>query len=51
LTAVLLASKFYNDIFYGNHFIAYIGGVHLKELNMLELEFLRYVNWKIWVDP
>ena len=29
LTAVLVTSKFYNDIFYGNHFVAYVGGVCL----------------------
>jgi hypothetical protein len=51
LTAVLLASKFYNDVFFGNHFVAYVGGVDLKEINILEKEFLRFLNWKLWVDP
>lgn len=51
LTAALLTSKFYNDVFYGNHFVAYIGGVHLEEMNLLEVEFLKYIDWKLWVDP
>jgi len=51
LTAVLLTSKFYNDIFYGNHFVAYVGGVSLEELNLLEVEFLKFLDWKMWVDP
>ncbi len=51
LAAVLLTSKFYNDIFYGNHFVAYIGGVHLDEINLLEAEFLKFLDWRLWVDP
>ena len=51
LASVLLTSKFYNDIFYGNHFVAYIGGVHLEEINLLEAEFLKFLDWRLWVDP
>ena len=47
----MLVSKFYNDIFYGNHFVAYIGGVHLSEMNLLECEFLSILDWKLWVEP
>lgn len=51
LSAVLLTSKFYNDVFYGNHFLAFVGGVSLPEMNLLEVEFLKLVNWAIWVTP
>lgn len=51
LAASLVTSKFYNDVFYGNHFIAYIGGVSLEELNLLEVTFLKYLDWHLWVDP
>jgi hypothetical protein len=51
LAATLVTSKFYNDVFYGNHFIAYIGGVSLEELNLLEVTFLKYLDWRLWVDP
>lgn len=51
LSSILLTSKFYNDVFYGNHFVAYVGGVHLQEMNLLESEFLDLIDWRIWVDP
>jgi len=51
LTSILLTSKFYNDVYYGNNFAAFVGGVHLKELNVLEAEFLNYIDWALWVEP
>jgi hypothetical protein len=30
--------------------VAYIGGVQLEEMNLLELEFLQYIDWSLWVD-
>jgi hypothetical protein len=51
LIAALVTSKFYNDVFYGNHFIAFIGGVSLEELNLLEVAFLKYLDWRLWVEP
>jgi hypothetical protein len=51
LSAVLLTSKFYNDVFYGNHFLAFVGGISLPEMNLLEAEFLKLVNWALWVAP
>ena len=50
LTSILLTSKFYNDVFYGNHLVAYVGGVNLQEMNLLESEFLSLLDWRIWVD-
>lgn len=47
---MLITSKFYNDIFYGNHFVAYVGGVQLGEMNLLELEFLQCIDWSLFVD-
>ena len=31
--------------------MAYVGGVHLQEMNLLESEFLNYIDWKLWVEP
>ena len=31
--------------------MAYVGGVTLDELNLLEAEFLKLLDWKLWVDP
>mgnify|MGYP000635959147 CR=1 FL=1 len=47
LTAALVTSKFYNDVFYGNNFISYAGGVGLTELNILEKEFVRLLDWNL----
>jgi hypothetical protein len=30
--------------------VAYIGGVHLEEMNLLEVEFLKFIDWKVWVS-
>jgi hypothetical protein len=51
LASVLLTSKFYNDVFYGNHFVAFVGGVHPREINLLEIEFLKILQWRLWLDP
>lgn len=46
-----MTSKFYNDVFFGNSYLAYIGGIHPLEMNLLELEFLKLLEWLLWVDP
>ncbi|CDW72498.1 cyclin 2 [Stylonychia lemnae] len=51
LASVLITSKFYNDIFFGNQHVAYIGGVNTNEINILEAEFLKTIEWRVWVDP
>ncbi len=30
--------------------MAYVGGVQLEEMNLLEVEFLNYIDWCLWVD-
>ncbi len=47
---MLLTSKFYNDVFYGNQFVAYVGGIQLAEMNSLETEYLNLLDWRLWVD-
>lgn len=31
--------------------MAYVGGVHLEEMNLLEGEFMKFLDWRLWVDP
>lgn len=31
--------------------MAYVGGISLEEMNLLEIEFLKFLDWKLWVDP
>ncbi|KAI8088873.1 cyclin-domain-containing protein [Halteromyces radiatus] len=41
ICGVMIASKFFSDVFYTNTRYAKVGGLPVKELNLLELEFLR----------
>jgi Cyclin len=47
ITAITIASKGLCDAFCTNTHYAKVGGIGVAELNMLELEFLKKVDWKI----
>ncbi|ODV93694.1 hypothetical protein PACTADRAFT_51458 [Pachysolen tannophilus NRRL Y-2460] len=47
LTASTVASKGLCDSFCSNNHYAKVGGVHITELNLLEMEFLNKVNWRV----
>ncbi|GME79887.1 unnamed protein product [[Candida] boidinii] len=47
LTATTVASKALCDSFCSNSHYAKVGGVNLIELNLLEVEFLNKVNWRV----
>lgn len=49
--AVLLAIKFHDDERYSNRYYAKVGGMPIKEVNMLELNFLKFLHWKTVVQP
>lgn len=49
--AVLLAIKFHDDHRYTNKQYAKVGGIPLKEVNMLELKFLKLLDFKMLVQP
>merc|ERR1719313_363102 len=51
ITSVLLAVKFFDDVFYTNSYYAKVGGVRTRELNSLETLFLRLVKWRLCVSP
>ncbi|KAL0470756.1 regulatory protein [Neurospora intermedia] len=51
ITAATVAAKGLSDSFLTNTLYARVGGVRVAELNMLELEFLHRVDWKIVPDP
>jgi hypothetical protein len=51
ITAVTVASKGLCDAFCTNTHYARVGGLGVAELNMLELEFLKKVDWKIVPTP
>jgi hypothetical protein len=50
LTCVLLAAKFFDDLFYNNAFYAKLGGITTNELNSLEIEMLKLINFSLSVN-
>lgn len=51
VTAVMLSAKFFDDVYYSNAYYAKVGGVRPPELNALEAQFLRLIEWKLHVLP
>ena len=48
--SILIAIKFFDDTFCTNSYYARIGGIQTKEINNLEMEFLKGVNFSILVS-
>lgn len=51
ITAILVASKFHDDEFYNNTFYGKIGGITTAEINVLEIELLRLLQFNLVVTP
>lgn len=51
ITSVMVSAKLRDDIYYSNAYYASIGGVQPPELNALELELLKTIQWVTWVEP
>ncbi|KAG1470545.1 hypothetical protein G6F56_002621 [Rhizopus delemar] len=49
ITGIMVASKFFSDVFYTNKLYAKIGGLSVTELNRLEIEFLKLNNFNLTV--
>lgn len=49
--SLLLATKFQDDRGYSNKYYARLGGLPLEEVNMLELKFLKLLDWRAKVEP
>ncbi|GAA5805086.1 cyclin-domain-containing protein [Helicostylum pulchrum] len=50
ISAIMVASKFFSDVFFTNARYAKVGGLPVKELNLLEVEFLAMNNYNIYVS-
>ena len=50
LASLLIATKFLDDQYFENSFYATIGGITLKEINMIEKEFLFLINYSLYVS-
>ncbi|KAI4979418.1 hypothetical protein ZWY2020_016171 [Hordeum vulgare] len=51
ITSVMVAAKFMDDMHYNNAYFARVGGVELREMNGLELEFLFALRFRLNVTP
>jgi hypothetical protein len=51
ITAATVAAKGLSDSFWTNTLYARVGGVSVRELALLELEFLRKLDWRIVPKP
>mmetsp|Transcript_22711 Transcript_22711/g.31133 ORF Transcript_22711/g.31133 Transcript_22711/m.31133 type:complete len:740 (-) Transcript_22711:255-2474(-) len=49
ITCIMVAAKFHDDLFYNNDFYAKLGGLSLTELNKLELELLKLLDFSLFV--
>eukprot|EP00931_Biecheleriopsis_adriatica_P075191 TRINITY_DN49114_c0_g1_i1.p1 TRINITY_DN49114_c0_g1~~TRINITY_DN49114_c0_g1_i1.p1 ORF type:complete len:234 (+),score=41.07 TRINITY_DN49114_c0_g1_i1:91-792(+) len=51
VTSVMLAAKFFDDVYYSNAYYGKVGGVRTSELNALEILFLKLIEWRMHVLP
>jgi hypothetical protein len=51
ITGVMIAAKFFDDAYYSNQYYAKVGGISNKEINILEIEFLNFINFSLYVHP
>lgn len=51
LTSIMVATKFLDDMHYNNDFYAKVGGISVHELNILEIDFLFKLKFKLNVAP
>jgi len=51
VSAILIASKFMDDLFYTNAFVSKVAGISSEELNRLEIEFLAAIRFSLYVKP
>ena len=48
---LMLAAKYFDDVYYTNAFYADVGGINPDELNMLEVDFLCKICFNLYVTP
>ncbi|KAI8381407.1 cyclin-domain-containing protein [Radiomyces spectabilis] len=49
ISSIVIASKFWSDVFYSNSRYAKVGGLSVHEMNKLEIEFLFLCNFDLHV--
>ncbi|GAM22223.1 hypothetical protein SAMD00019534_053980, partial [Acytostelium subglobosum LB1] len=52
ITTLVISTKYLDDIFYNNEYYSQVGGIQLREMNHLELDFLKMLNFgAVCPDP
>lgn len=51
ITSIMLASKFFDDVYYNNAYYARVGGISNLEINSLEMVMLRMISFSLFVQP
>jgi len=51
LASCVVAAKFQDDEFVSNEFYARVGGIDVQEMNHLEAEFLKLLDYRLYVSP
>jgi hypothetical protein len=51
VTAVIVALKVVDDEYFRNSYYAHVGGIPVGELNRMELDFLKAIDFNLFVDP
>lgn len=51
ITSIMLAAKFFDDRYYNNEYYSKVGGITNNEINLLEREFLHYINFRLYIAP
>lgn len=46
----MVSSKFYHDVMYNNAVFAKIAGISNSELNTLEMEFYKAIDFDLYID-
>ena len=50
LISLVLAIKIYDDYYYENKYYAKIGGISNKEINNMELEFIKIIEYNLFIS-
>jgi len=51
ITACMVSAKFFDDFYFNNAFYARVGGISAAELNDLEVDLLKRLDWNLRVTP
>ena len=47
---MIIATKYNEDDFYSNKYYSKVGGINLNELNFLEAEFIKLLNYELFIE-